>query len=134
MAHIIETSFFLSNNFIINVCYYKLTIFVKQNSGGGGGGHEIVNSEGDTMPTRNGLQFTGGVTVSDDSTNDRTVIELPIEMLGASTLTPGTHGLVPAPSAGDENKFLKGDGTWSDAGNDVNLSVVNGKVCITYEG
>lgn len=31
---------------------------------------------------------------------------------GADSITGGTSGLVPAPSAGDEEKFLKGDGSW----------------------
>ena len=37
---------------------------------------------------------------------------LPSDMTGASSSAAGTHGLVPAPAAGDEDKFLKGDGTW----------------------
>lgn len=32
---------------------------------------------------------------------------------GATSSTAGTHGLVPAPAAGDEGEFLKGDGTWA---------------------
>lgn len=35
---------------------------------------------------------------------------------GATSSTAGTNGLVPAPAAGDEGKFLKGDGTWDTAG------------------
>lgn len=31
---------------------------------------------------------------------------------GADSITGGAAGLVPAPSAGDEGKYLKGDGTW----------------------
>ena len=31
---------------------------------------------------------------------------------GATTSTAGTQGAVPAPAAGDEEKFLRGDGTW----------------------
>ena len=31
---------------------------------------------------------------------------------GATSDTAGVHGLVKAPSAGDQGKFLKGDGTW----------------------
>ena len=38
------------------------------------------------------------------------------DMVGATALTAGVHGLVPAPAAGDQNKFLKGDGTWDNAG------------------
>lgn len=33
-------------------------------------------------------------------------------MEGATDQTDGEEGLVPAPLAGDENKFLRGDGTW----------------------
>ena len=35
-----------------------------------------------------------------------------IEMTGASKDLAGAAGLVPAPKAGDQNKFLRGDGTW----------------------
>ena len=35
------------------------------------------------------------------------------DMTGASASTDGAHGLVPAPLAGDEDKYLKGDGTWA---------------------
>lgn len=37
-------------------------------------------------------------------------------MTGATSSTPGLAGLVPAPAAGDEDKVLKGDGTWGTAG------------------
>ena len=36
------------------------------------------------------------------------------DMTGATASTAGTHGLVPAPAAGDQDKVLKGDGTWDD--------------------
>ena len=36
------------------------------------------------------------------------------DMTGATTDTAGTSGSVPAPSAGDHEKFLKGDGTWGE--------------------
>lgn len=36
------------------------------------------------------------------------------DMTGATASVAGTHGLVPAPSAGDNTKFLGGDGTWKD--------------------
>ena len=35
------------------------------------------------------------------------------EMVGASAEKAGTAGLVPAPSAGEEQHFLRGDGTWA---------------------
>lgn len=37
-------------------------------------------------------------------------------MTGAGSSAAGTKGLVPAPSAGDEDKFLAGDGTWKTGG------------------
>lgn len=36
------------------------------------------------------------------------------DMTGATASTAGAHGLVPAPAAGDNDKFLGGDGTWKD--------------------
>lgn len=36
------------------------------------------------------------------------------DMTGATASTAGAHGLVPAPAAGDDTKFLGGDGTWKD--------------------
>lgn len=33
-------------------------------------------------------------------------------MVGATDTKDGQGGLVPAPSAGDNNKYLRGDGTW----------------------
>ena len=38
-------------------------------------------------------------------------------MTGATSSVAGAKGLVPAPAAGDQDKFLKGDGTWANLGN-----------------
>ncbi len=35
------------------------------------------------------------------------------DMTGATASTAGTHGLVPAPAAGKQNQYLRGDGTWA---------------------
>lgn len=35
-------------------------------------------------------------------------------MGGATADAPGSAGLVPAPAAGDDDAFLKGDGTWGE--------------------
>lgn len=42
-------------------------------SGGGSSGHTILNSSGTTMTSRSNLQFSG-MSVSDDSANDKTVV------------------------------------------------------------
>ena len=41
-------------------------------------------------------------------------IEQPDVMTGATQLAAGSSGLTPAPAAGDQDKFLKGDGTWDN--------------------
>ena len=38
----------------------------------------------------------------------------PANMVGATSSAAGTAGLVPAPAAGDQRKFLRGDSTFSD--------------------
>lgn len=44
-------------------------------------------------------------------------------MIGATATQDGTAGYVPAPQAGDETKFLRGDGTWAEIqGGNVDLS------------
>lgn len=40
----------------------------------GGSGHTILNSSGTSMTQRSNLQFSGGLTTSDDSTNGKTVV------------------------------------------------------------
>lgn len=41
------------------------------------------------------------------------LIDTPGIMTGASVVDAGISGLVPAPAAGDQQKFLQGDGTWT---------------------
>lgn len=55
-----------------------------------------------------------------------------VDMTGATASTAGAHGYVPAPAAGDQNKFLQGDGTWATpadeiytAGNGINIDANN---------
>ena len=49
-----------------------------------------------------GVIYKNGVAYSGDTA----------EMTGATSSAAGKSGLVPAPSAGDITKFLRGDGTW----------------------
>lgn len=46
------------------------------------------------------------------------------DFTGASSLTDGAHGLVPAPLIGDEDKYLKGDGTWGTVQAGSNTTVI----------
>lgn len=50
-----------------------------------------------------------------------TTVPIP-EMTGATASKAGAAGLVPVPAAGDEDKVLKGDGTWGEAGSSVRVS------------
>ncbi len=40
-------------------------------------------------------------------------------MIGATATKDGTEGIVPAPKAGEQNKFLRGDGTWQFVNNSL---------------
>ena len=52
---------------------------------------------------------------SDIVSGTLTAARLP-DMVGATPSVAGTKGAVPQPSAGDDSKFLRGDGTWQVAG------------------
>ena len=64
------------------------------------------------------LELVAGsnVTITPDATNDKVTIAATDtkynDMTGATSSAAGSHGLVPAPAAGDNTKFLSGDGTW----------------------
>ena len=68
----------------------------------------------------NGVYY-GKLTVGADPVNDMDVVTKRyidditgvVDFTGATASTAGTHGLVIAPQAGDQDKFLKGDGTWT---------------------
>ena len=49
-------------------------------------------------------------------------------MKGASSTSDGTKGLVPQPSLGDQDKYLKADGTWGaiNVQNDGVRSIASG--------
>jgi len=68
----------------------------------------------------NGLAVQNGNLVNTNPT-------APTVMTGATSSTAGTSGLVPAPQAGDNEKFLSGDGTYKTAGSSVTVDQ-------TYDG
>lgn len=49
-------------------------------------------------------------------------------MVGATASANGTGGAVPAPSAGSDTKFLRGDGTWQKVATDDYLPITGGTV------
>jgi hypothetical protein len=67
---------------------------------------ELNATSGDITEVNTTLPLTGGATSG--------AITLDInDYSGCTDVTPGAKGAVPQPSAGDENDFLKGDGTWA---------------------
>ena len=77
-------------------------------SGGGGGGG--TNNYNDLLnkPKINNVILSGDLSLSDLG------IYNPVGMTGATASTDGAAGYVPRPLIADKDKFLKGDGTWSD--------------------
>lgn len=57
-------------------------------------------------------KLTAGAHISIDANNE--ISANYTHFTGATSLADGTAGLVPAPVAGDEDKALKGDGTWGN--------------------
>ena len=53
-------------------------------------------------------------------------------MVGATEDTDGLSGLVPVPLAGENNKFLRGDGTWVSI--DTQLPIINSAAIASLNG
>lgn len=70
------------------------------------------NGTWDTPPN---TTYTAGSNISIDANNEISATDTTYsDFTGATSSVAGAHGLVPAPAAGDEDKALKGDGTWGD--------------------
>lgn len=60
-----------------NTKWTSVVVTDEMGSGGGGtGGHTIIDENGNSMTARAGLQFVGGANVSDDSINNKTIVDL----------------------------------------------------------
>lgn len=58
--------------------------------------------------------------------SDWTVVQNNVDtMTGASSTAAGTRGLVPAPQANDNEKYLRGDGTWGSPVVDITWGNLN---------
>ena len=60
--------------------------------------------------------------------NKPTIPSAPVNMTGATASAAGSAGYAPAPAAGDNEKFLRGDGTWQ------NVSVPQEIMNLIYAG
>lgn len=87
---------------------------------------DVVISEGITT---NSLLVYNGTTAQWENKPISEVLASIVEgMTGATASTAGTAGLVPAPAAGDQNKFLKGDGTWAEVPGATDVSALQATV------
>ena len=67
-----------------------------------------ADSKTDTLE----LASSGAITLTPDAANDKVTIGVST-MGAASSSAAGTAGIVPAPGAGKQTSFLRGDGTWA---------------------
>ena len=87
--------------------------------------HDNIGSAGSVGPTANSTASHGGTItvpyitvdarghVSDKANRTITLPAGPVNMEGATTSEAGSAGYVPAPSAGEANRYLRSDGTWT---------------------
>lgn len=71
---------------------------------------------GQTIQTRIPAGTAGEVVTYTGTAGTIGSAALPTTMTGATSSVAGTSGLVPAPAIGDNDKYLKGDGTWATMG------------------
>ena len=73
-----------------------------------------IKNKPTSMPADGGDADTvGGHTVEADVPEDAVFTDTkPVNMKGATASEAGTAGYAPAPAAGAQNKYLRGDGTW----------------------
>lgn len=67
----------------------------------------------DIIGTGNLTSTTDVLTVTGGANSTVANVSIAVaDMVGATNLLPGLHGLVPTPSAGEQDDVLTGDGTW----------------------
>ena len=110
--------------------YYRWSTTTSSFSYVGSEGPYYTESEIDTMLAGKQDTLTAGANITIDANNEISAVDTTYtHFTGATASTDGVQGLVPGPLAGDEGKFLSGDGTWQDvpganytAGNGINIS------------
>lgn len=85
---------------------YSLPAATSSVLGGVKTGANITNSSGTISLTKANVASALGYT---PPTHDTTYAD----MSGATSSAAGAHGLVPAPAAGKQSSYLRGDGTWA---------------------
>lgn len=92
-----------------------------------------------TLPTasateKGGVMIGAGLSMSGDTLNVALKAETYDEFTGATATKSGAKGLVPQPKAGDNKKFLCGDGTWANASELVHVVIGGGSATAMSSG
>lgn len=86
----------------------------------------VLISLSDTTPGYLGVKVvgTGAVAITTDSAGGNERLRFNVnQMVGATSTSAGTAGVVPAPQAGDDTKFLSGAGTFAAASSVLEVQV-----------
>lgn len=89
-----------------------------------GDGTWATVSSGQSYTAGTGIDITSNV-ISIDTAVVAELNDLPSDFTGATSSVAGAHGLVPAPTTSDVDKYLKGDGTWGSVAAPLDVFTTN---------
>lgn len=95
--------------------YNQTLAIIDANLGGGGSKHTIIDENGQTLPNRTFLEFTGGVQVTDDAQNNKTVVDITGGGGGSSTLAGLTDVNLTSPTNGQVLAYDNTSHKWINA-------------------
>lgn len=96
--------------------WYNATLaIIDANLGGGGSKHTIIDENGQTLPNRTYLEFTGGVQVTDDAVNNKTVVNVTGGGGGSSTLAGLSDVTLTSPTDGQVLEYDSITQKWINA-------------------
>lgn len=105
--------------------WYNATLaIIDANLGGGGSKHTIVDENGQALPNRTYLEFTGGVQVTDDALNNKTVVDITGGGGGSSTLAGLSDVNLQTPTDGQVLTYDNASQKWINANASGGESVV----------
>ena len=110
-----NTLYFVAETNATSGLLYLGTKLISSDTGGGSGGATSLSQLTDVffngeLKNKSFLMYENGAWTNKTALDIVTMI-LP-SFVGATSTNDGIAGLVPAPKAGDQGKFLSGDGTW----------------------
>lgn len=98
------------------LAWYNATLaIIDANLGGGGSKHTIIDENGQTLPNRTYLEFTGGVQVTDDAQNNKTLVNITGGGGGSSTLAGLTDVNLTSPTNGQVLTYDNSSHKWINA-------------------